>query len=271
VSRDDTTITSDGACIISLGPGAVRQRSPDGDPIPSAAVFYISRASPKKPAPVNITISNLSIVVPPGEPMYGVAVFGHEVTLSNLNISGSPKDDVTIGARANGNGYAGHIALLDSTLSGAMRNAISAYSVIGLRIEGNTIQGVRDSPPGQPAAGIDVEPDDRGQPTLDVRILGNTIQDNAGPGILLPLETNSGPALIATDLEISGNTVVRNANKRTPPTRAGIAIVGGQDGGEGTLILTNNVIRDNGGPGILTRLLRLLVTASGNQLSGNGD
>ena len=154
-------------------------------------------------------------------------------------------------------------------MSGAARNAISATAVIGLRIERNTIQGVRDSPPGQPGAGIDIEPDDRGQPALDVHIVGNTIQDNAGPGILLELEPNEGPAVVATTLEISGNTIVRNSVKSSPPKRAGIVLAGGQDGGGGTLILDGNVIRGNGGPGILRSNLKLQVQATGNDLGGN--
>src|SRR5204863_5345851 len=250
VSHDDTTITSDGACIVSLGLGPVRLHSTDGDPIAADAVFFVNRSDPKAPAPVDVTISNLRIVVGPGQPMYGVAVFGHGVTLSHLDIGGVPKDDVTISGRANGNLYAGNISVLDSTLSGAARTAISATGSIGLHIERNTIQGVRDAPPGQPAAGIDVEPDARDRPELDVRITGNTIQDNAGPGILLELEPNEGPAVIATGLEISGNTIVRNSNKPTPPKRAGIVLAGGQDGGAGTLVLKDNVIRDSGGPAI---------------------
>src|SRR5262249_36265075 len=206
VSHDHTTITSDGACIVALGLGPIRLRSTDGDPIASDAVFFVNRSGPKRPAPVDVTISNLSIVVPPGiPPMYGVAIFGHRVTVSHLDIRGTPKDDVTISGRANGNSYAGDIAVLDSTLSGAARNAISVTGAIGLRIERNTIQGVRDSPPGQPAAGIDVEPDTRDRPASDLHIAGNTIQDNAGPGILLELESNEGPAVLATGIEIRGN------------------------------------------------------------------
>src|SRR5205823_4981788 len=64
VSHDDTTISSDGACIVSLGPGAVRLRSVDGDPIASSGVFFVNRSSPQKPAPVRVTISDLRIVVP---------------------------------------------------------------------------------------------------------------------------------------------------------------------------------------------------------------
>jgi hypothetical protein len=269
VSRDGTTINSDGACIVSLGLGPVRLRSIDGDPIAASAVFFVNRSSAKKPAPIRVAISNLRIVVPVGQSMYGVAVFGHQVTLSKLEIAGAPKDDITISGRGNGNGFAGKIAVLDSRLSGASRNAISATAVIGLRIEGNTIEGVRDSPPGQPAAGIDIEPDDRGQPALDVRIVGNTIQDNAGPGILLELEPNEGPAVVATGLEIRANNILRNSAKRTPPKRAGVVLAGGQDGVAGTLVLRDNVIRQNGGPGILLSRLTLAVDSVGNDVSGN--
>ena len=269
VSHDHTTITSDGACIVGLGLGPVRLRSTDGDPIAADAVFFVNRSNPKRPAPVDVAISNLRIVVPASPSMYGVAVFGHRVTLSHLDISGQPKDDVTISGRANGNSYSGDISVLDSTLTGADRNAISATGVIGLRIQGNTIQGVRDAPPGQPAAGIDVEPDTRDRPALDIHIVGNTIQDNAGPGILLELEPNEGPSVMATNLEISGNTIVRNARKPSPPKRAGIVLAGGQDGGTGTLSLKSNVIRGNGGPGILETHFSLLVDASGNDIRDN--
>jgi hypothetical protein len=269
VSHDDTTITSDGACIRSLGLGAVRLRSNDGDPIASSAVFFVNRSNKSTPAPVGVTISNLRIVVPDGQGMFGVAIFGHRTTLSRLDISGAPKDDVLISGRANGNSFVGGVSILDSVLSGAQRNAISAVSVIDLDVEGNTIQGVRDIPPGQPAAGIDLEPDDRGQPAYGVRIARNTIQDNAGPGIMLELESNEGHAVLATGIEIDDNTIVRNALTPFPPKRAGIVIAGGQDGELGSLSLKRNAIRGNGGPGILTRNLRLLVDAADNDLTGN--
>ena len=270
VSHDNTTITSDGACIVALGPGEQRLRSTDGDPIRSEAVFYVNRSRPTKPAPIHVTISNLRIIVPAGQPtMYGVAVYGHQVTLSKLDIGGTPKDDVSIGGRANGNGYAADVSVLDSTLDGAGRNAISGFGVIGLRIEGNTIQGVRDSPPGQPAAGIDVEPDDRGQPTLGVRIVHNRITDNAGPGILLELDSNDGPGVIVDDVEVSGNTILRNAHARTPPKHAGVIIAGGQDLTPGNVVFEDNVVRDNGGPGLLVLRPKVVIHAARNDLSGN--
>jgi Right handed beta helix region len=269
VSRDDTTISSDGACIRSLGPGEVRLRSGDGDAIAASAVFYVNRSRPTDPAPVRIRISNLRIVVPEGQEMYGVAAFGHQVTLTSLDIGGFPKDDVIIGGRGNGNGYAAHVAVLDSTLRGASRNAITAFGVVDLRIEGNTIEGVRDAPPGQPAAGIDLEPDFRGQPTLGVVIRRNTIRDNAGPGILLELDTNTGSALIATAIEVRGNVILRNARKPTPPKRAGLVIAGGEHGLQGTLAIAENVIRENGGPGILATRLKLRVELIANDLGDN--
>ena len=73
------------------------------------------------------------------------------------------------------------------------------------------------------------------------------------------------------NLEISGNRIVRNALKRTPPKRGGIVLAGGQDGGAGTLLLRGNVIRANGGPGILETHFRLVVDASGNDVGGNED
>ena len=272
VSHDSTTITSDGACIVSLGPGERRLRSTDGDAIAAEAVFFVNRSRPTRPAPVHVTISNLKIVVPAGQPtMYGVAVFGHHVTLRRLEVGGQPKDDVLIGGRANGNGYAADVSVLDSTLTGAGRNGISAFGVIGLHVGGNTITGVRDAPPGQPAAGIDVEPDDRGQPTLDVHIVRNTIADNAGPGVLLELDTNNGPSMIADELDLSGNTIVRNAHARTPPKRAGVIIAGGQDLQPGTVVFQDNGVRNNGGPGLLALRLKVVIQAARNDLSGNDD
>ena len=58
--------------------------------------------------------------------MFGVAIFGHRTTLSRLDISGAPKDDVLISGRANGNSFVGGVSILDCVLSGAQRNAISA-------------------------------------------------------------------------------------------------------------------------------------------------
>src|SRR6185295_11768635 len=69
VSHDDTTITSNGACLVSLGLGPVRLRSVDGDPIAASAVFFVNRSTPSRPAPVGVTISDLRIVVPAGQSM----------------------------------------------------------------------------------------------------------------------------------------------------------------------------------------------------------
>lgn len=62
---------------------------------------------------------------------------------------------------------------------------------------------------------------------------------------------------------------MRNSLKPSPPKRAGVVLAGGQDGVFGTLVLKRNVIRANGGPGILGSRLRLLVDAANNDLGGN--
>jgi Right handed beta helix region len=269
VSRDDTTITSNGACIVALGPGEVRLTSPDGDAIAANAVFFVNHSAPLEPTPVRVAISGVNVSVPAATAMFGIAVYGHEVTVRGVTVSGSPVDAVTIGGRANGSGYAGRVAVVDSTFSGAMRNVVSATGVISLRIERNRIFGARDLPPGQPAAGIDLEPDHRGAPTLDVSIARNTIVDNAGPGIIVSLDSNRGLPVIASQVRIDRNKVLRNGRKPTPPQLAGIVLNGGQDRGGSRLVLTNNVVRGNRGPGVLGNKLNVVVVARGNDLRGN--
>ena len=269
VWHDDTTITSDGACVVALGSGEVRLTSADGDPIAANAVFFVNHAQPLEPTPVRVTIANLRIVVPRPAQMFGLGIFGHEVTVRNVTVGGFPIDAITIGGRANGSGYAGRVAVVGSTLSGGVRNVLSATGVIGLRVERNRISGARDLPPGQPAAGVIVEPDHRGAPTIDVRIARNTIVGNAGPGIILSLDSNRGSPAVGTRLEIAGNRVLRNGRAPTPPVRAGIVLNGGQDRGGRRIVLTDNVVRGNSGPGVLGRKLKLVVAVRGNDLRGN--
>ena len=45
VSRDDTSITSDGACIVALGPGPGRIRRGDGTPVLANAVFFLNHCN----------------------------------------------------------------------------------------------------------------------------------------------------------------------------------------------------------------------------------
>ena len=97
VSRDDTTVTSDGACVVALGRGAGRIQRADGTFVTANAVFSIDHSELRKPLPVRIAISGLHITVPAGKRMNGISVLGHEVTLRGLTIDGSPLTDVRIG------------------------------------------------------------------------------------------------------------------------------------------------------------------------------
>ena len=270
MSRDDTTISSDGACIRSLGPGEVRLRSGDGDAIASSAVFYVNRSRPTDPAPVRIRISNLRIVVPEGQEMYGVAAFGHQVTLTSLDIGGFPKDDVIIGGRGNGNGYAAHVSVLDSDVARS-----EPERDLGLRRRRPPNRGEHDR--GRPRCALRAAcGGDRpraGLPLASRRstssIRRNTIRDNAGPGILLELDTNTGPALIATAIEIRGNVIVRNARKPTPPKRAGLVIAGGEHGLQGTLRSPRTSSARTAAPASWRRRLKLRVELIANDLGEN--
>src|SRR2546423_574883 len=96
------------------------------------AAFAVCAAAAVAAPPVGVSISGLHITVPAGKKMDGVAVFGHQTTLSNLTVDGSPRTDVLIGAGARGSGgMIARVAVTDSTLSGGQRDVISAYGPIG--------------------------------------------------------------------------------------------------------------------------------------------
>lgn len=276
VSHDGTSIVSNGACIRSLGPGPVRLVSPDGDPIASDAVFFVNRIRKLDPAPIHVTIRGLKIVVPEEARCFGIAIYGHEVTVRDVTVTGAPIDDVYVGDRANGDGYASRVRILHNRLSGGGRNVISAVSFIDLRIEGNTITGAtngyRPGPGegGNPSAGIDVEPNSRGELALDLRIARNTIADNAGPGILLALSSVSGLPLNANRIEISSNRILRNG-RSDRALRDGIAFLGGEADGRGLALVSGNVVRGNRGAGLAGSRMTLTVDARRNDLRGNAD
>lgn len=276
ITRDDTRIVSDGACIVGLGPGEVRIKSPDSDPIAAEAVFYVSRDNPYVPAPARISISGVRIRIPDDVELYGIAVYGHEVAVQNVEVSGAPIDAVIVGGRAN-DGFAARVSITDSRLLAGRRNVLSAVGAVDLRIERNVISGASDTyesnpgrPWGNPAAGIDLEPGGRGSPALGVRIADNEIVDNAGPGILLALSTNWGRPVLGDAIEIVGNRILRNGLKPTPPQHGGIVFNGGQDEGGGRVLVENNVISGNRGAALQGRWdVNLAIDQRGNDLSGN--
>lgn len=275
VSRDDTEIVSNGACVEGAGPGEVRMRSSDGDPIAAEAVFYVSRSDVWHPAPVRILISGVRVVIPEDVEMYGISINGHLTTVRDVEVSGAPIDALYIGGRAN-DGYCARVSITDSRFLGGRRNVISATGVIDLRIERNVIAGGTDTyesnpgrPYGNPAAGIDLEPGGRGSPALAVRIANNRIVDNAGPGILLALSTNVGLPVLGSGIEIVGNEIVGNGRKPTPPQHGGIVLNGGQDLGGGRLLVEGNLIAGNRGAAIAGRPdVNLVIEERDNRVTG---
>jgi hypothetical protein len=277
VSHDDTQIVSDGACITALGPGPPRILSQDGDPVAASAVFFVNRSRQLDPTPARVVIRGLRIVVPAAADMFGLGIFGHEVSVRDVTVSGAPIDAVAIGGRANGNEYAARVTIDRCRFLAGTRNVVSATGVIGLTIERSRITGASDTypgstgrPSGNPAAGIDLEPGGRGSPLLDVTISRNTIDRNAGPGILAALSTNIGRPVIASRISIVRNRILDNGRKPTPPQRGGIVFNGGQDRGGGRVVVARNVIRGNHGAGIQGRGdVNLRIEAWGNDLRGN--
>src|SRR5919199_3596214 len=215
VSLDGTSIASNGACIVALGPGPVRLHSPDGDPIASDAVFFVNRSSESNAAPHGVTISGLRIVVPRTASTFGIEVYANDVTVEGVRVEGSPIDALLVGGRANGAGYSSNVSIRDSSFTGGTRNVVSVTAVRGLTIERCLITGADDTnylPEtghawGNPAAGIDLEPNSPDDPIVDVLLTGNRIERNAGPGVLVALQPSSGasPSVTVADNRIADN------------------------------------------------------------------
>jgi hypothetical protein len=282
VSKSNTTINAKGGvCIEYLGPGPVRLFSDDGDPIASNAIFFVNRSSTASGPPQKISISNLRLDVPNGTDGYGVLVAGSDVTLSNLKITGSPLDAVTVTGRANGRGYAGPVVIKGSRFTGARRNGISVVGAIGVTIDSNVIMGAGN--PGflglapvsytGPWAGIDLEPDTLSYPIKKVTVSNNTISDNGGAGILMALATNSGLPLVADQIKLSANTITRNGASSGPFLRGGICLQGGQANGNGRLTVTSNQIVANEGFGLCRHPegFNMNISLSNNVLRDNTD
>jgi hypothetical protein len=252
VSLDGTSITSDGACIVVLGPGPVRLQSPDGNPIAADAVFFVNRSSDVNAAPHGVTISGLRLVVPRSTSMFGIEIYANDVTVEDVTVEGSPIDSLLVGGRANGEGYSSNVAIRDSSFTGGTRNVVSVTAVQGLTIQNCLLTGADDTnylpetghAYGNPAAGIDVEPNSPADPIVGVQITGNRIEGNAGPGILLALPPAPSAA---PSIDVSGNQITGNGLKTTPPVLGGIVAPAGQAG----VTIGSNVIGQNNGPDLV--------------------
>src|SRR3954462_3653062 len=97
VSRDDTAITSDGACLVALGFGPARLDPTAPKPHFAKAVFQLDHSNIRDPLPARVSISGLHITVPKAKKMYAISVGGAEVTLNHLAIDGGPLSGITVG------------------------------------------------------------------------------------------------------------------------------------------------------------------------------
>ena len=277
VSRNGTRISSNGACIVYLGPGPTRLTSSDGDPIASNAIFIVNRSSVRGKPPRGVVISDLTLIVPVGTDGYGVIVAGTHDSLVHVNVDGVPTDGITVTGRNNGLGYAGPVTIRDSLIRGAKRNGISVIAGRDVTIDGNTITGVgligMTDPELGPWAGIDIEPDVATYPIERVTISRNTIAGNGGPGVLIALVTRSGPPKIASEIDLSGNAITSNSVMTGQFLRGGVCLQGGQADGQGTLSLVANEISGNGGYGLCSDAtgFDMQIALWCNRVHGNGD
>ena len=143
----------------------------------------------------------------------------------------------------------GRIALTDSTLSGGVRDVMTVFGPVGLRVEGNVLSGAR----GKLAAGLHIRAADRGQPTLDVQVTGNKVAANSGPGIFLDLAPANGFPVLASGIEIARNEILGNAREASRGRRGGIVIAGRQNDGRGQILVHENFFHGNRGPDVLRR------------------
>lgn len=271
ITVSGTELRSNGACLEALGPGPVRLHSPDGDPISSSAVLFVSKTAGGQ-RPFLVRITGLRIVVPRTAESYGIAIFGDRVTLRDVTVEGEPIDAVVVGGR--GAVPARDVTIAHDRLLGGRRNVVSVVAAVRLTIEDSVVSGASDEfgSPGNPSAGIDLEPDDTLDPIVGVRIVRNRIEHNAGPGILLALSTSGGLPRRASAIVIERNSIRRNDGKDTPPQGGGIAFQGGQADGRGWVRVTANAINGNRGAGLQghpTEGTILRVVSLDNDLSGN--
>lgn len=277
VSRSRTRVSSNGACIVYLGPGPTRLSSSDGDPIASNAVFIVNRSTGHSTPPHGIVISDLTLIVPIGTDGYGVIVAGTHVSLVNLHVDGVPTDGITVTGRNNGLGYAGPVTIRGSLIRGAKRNGISVIAGRDVTIDGNTITGVgtvgMQDPEQGPWAGIDLEPDVAAYPLERVTISRNTISGNGGPGVLIALVTTSGAPKVARQITLSGNAITFNSVTTGQFLRGGVCLQGGQSDGRGTLRLIANEIAGNGGYGLCSDAVgfSMQVAMACNHVHDNAD
>jgi hypothetical protein len=272
ISHDDTALVSDGACVVAIGSGPVRLTL-GADAVAADAILYVNRTNEQTRAPAHVTIAGLRLFVPRGVRMFGIEIQAHDVEVANVEVNGSPKDAVLVDGRGTEDGSSSGVWIHDSRLRAGGRNVVSVTSARDVRIERCEISGASDTAylpethrsHGNPAAGIDVEPDSPGAPAVDIAIVGNRIAANAGAGVIVSLNPWNRPALFADGITIAGNGIVANGRKPTPPVRGGIVVSGGR---AGHIEIADNVISRNHGFG-LSGATRMVVDAHGNTFAGN--
>jgi parallel beta-helix repeat protein len=140
------------------------------------------------------------------------------------------------------------------------RQGLSIQKADGVIIRNSTFKNTAGT---SPEAGIDLEPES-GDTVNNVQILGCTFTNNAGGGVQIGVaESNTGTAYITNAL-VDGSVLTGNGfNAVDGGARGGIQ-VSNCTGHK----LTNNIIRDNKGTGILLRNSANNTVITGNTITG---
>src|SRR5947209_6360918 len=182
VTRDDTTITSDGACILALGPGEGRIKRADGSLVRANAVFFINHSDVRKPLPVRIGISDL-----------------------HVRVAGRGQPALDVQMRENlGAGNAGPGIFLDLAPVNGRPVLASGIDVAGNRV----VRNARAAAAARRAGIVVAGGQDDGQG--EIAIHDNVFQGNRGPLILRRSVRAARPTRVAPSVALGGSGPVRD-------------------------------------------------------------
>jgi hypothetical protein len=201
----------------------------------------------------------------PGGRCFGVLIKGSSmISVENCLLMSFPTGDPTgpggdgvyVG-RSSGGSIPQEIRVVHNTITANERQGISVTSVSGMLIEGNHITYTSGTNPG---AGMDFEPNSDSDSIRDVRILGNRIAGNAGPGIML----YNGNDYVIDDIVVSDNCIRDNGSH-------GIHCYRTANGYVGSYSISGNIIRGNAGNGVFIDACKAHgMVVTGNTLWENG-
>jgi parallel beta-helix repeat protein len=150
------------------------------------------------------------------------------------------------------------ITLCNVTADHNRRQGLSITNADGVVVKNSAFNNTGGTPP---EAGIDIEPD-AGQAVNNVQITACSFSGNAGFGVTASVPSANTGQAFTTKVVIDGNTVVGNGTNPTTGTR------GIQVSNTAGHVVTNNIVKDNYGSGIVVRNGADNTIVTGNTVTG---